>query len=73
MNYLLVGATCVARRYQSFYHSIQSSSPCNNLILHVTHILCIVGSYIYITGLREASDRGLAMVLLGFLMFTPGR
>ena len=46
----------------------------NNLISHVISYLSrTVGSYIYITGLREASDRGLAMVLLGFLMFTPGR
>ena len=46
--------------------------------IYQSHLTCyllprIVGSYIYITGLREASDRGLAMVLLGFLMFTPGR
>ena len=40
---------------------------------YLTHDNPSAGSYIYITGLREASDRGLAMVLLGFLMFTPGR
>jgi hypothetical protein len=30
------------------------------------------GLYIYFSNLRVGSDRGLAMVLLGFLMFTPG-
>ena len=30
------------------------------------------GLYIYFMNLRAGSDRGLAMVLLGFLMFTPG-
>ena len=32
----------------------------------------ITGLYIYFSNLRVGSDRGLAMVLLGFLMFTPG-
>ena len=50
---------------QHLYHSINTNK--RTLPLH------LAGSYIYITGLREASDRGLAMVLLGFLMFTPGR
>jgi hypothetical protein len=35
-------------------------------------VFLVAGLYIYFMNLRAGSDRGLAMVLLGLLMFTPG-